>query len=54
MSDDIELLKALAIEQGKLLELQRILPIIQAFALDALKHRTKMSDVKQLLKEIEG
>lgn len=54
MSNELELIKALAIEEGKLIEMQRILPIIQAFALDALRHRTKMSDVKQLFKELEG
>lgn len=54
MSNELELLKALAKEQGKLEELQRILPIITQFAMDALKHRTKMADVKQLLKDLEG
>lgn len=51
---DLELTKALAKEQGKLEEFNRLLPIITEFALDALKHRTKMADVKQLLKELES
>ena len=51
---DLELTKALAKEQGKLEEFNRLLPIITEFALDALKHRTKMADVKQLLKDLES
>lgn len=51
---DLELTKALAKEQGKLEEFNRLLPIITEFALDALRHRTKMSDVKQLLKDLES
>ena len=54
MPNDLELLKALAKEQGRLEEFNRLLPIIQAFALDALKHRTKMADVKQLIEDLKG
>lgn len=54
MPNELELLKALAIQKGKIEEFNRLLPIITEFALDALKHRTKMADVKQLLKDLEG
>lgn len=53
MPNEIELIKALAIQQGREQTLLRILPLIEAFAYDALRHRTKMADVKQLLTDLQ-
>lgn len=54
LNENLQLLRALAIQQGKEETLTRILPLIEAFAYDALRHRTKMADVKQLFQDLQA